>query len=465
MKFGGSSVADAARIEGVADIITSDTSGGLVVVVSAMGGVTDSLIAVYKTVQKSGIKAAKAQLESLHEKYESTIAALSLDEIIAEKLRNDITRLEKALATDLEKVETSQQDAKKLYDRVLSYGERTSVLLVAAALNAKHQLAQAVEANTLIVTNSQFGDAEPILDATQQKVRAELQPLIKDGIVPVVTGFIGATPRGEITTLGRGASDYTSTILAYCLNAAKVTIWTDVTGVMTADPRVISDAQTILELSYEEAAELSYYGAKVLHPMTMLPVVKKNIPVFIKNTFEPKARGTKIATFGSHKTGIVKAVTTLSGLSIITVRGASSTGALQQLSKIIEALLAKNIEIISLQQSSSDHNTVIVVRSYVSGEAAEYIAKIMVDTVPSKNKIVQVSSDVSIVAIVGDSIHATQGLASQVFTSLAVSGVEAVMISYGSSKHNLTFAIKTSDEHNAIRGLHQAFQLVAGEEN
>jgi len=461
MKFGGSSLADTARIEGAATIIAGYTPGKVVVVVSAMGGVTDTLIAAFHKTREHGVKAAHPYLSDLRDKYAAVIDGLPLDEAATTELRQHIDTLESALQSDLQDVEAMDFDDKRLYDRVVSYGERASVLLVAAALQAQGIPAVSIEASELIVTNARFGDAEPILGASRQKLQGVLTPILEDAIIPVVTGFIGATVHGEITTLGRGASDYTSTILAFCLDADKVTIWTDVTGVMTADPRVIHDAQTISALSYEEAAELSFYGAKVLHPMTMLPVVQKNIPVYIKNTFEPAAKGTKIAARGSSKTATVKAVTTLRGLSMITIRGAGATSALQHLAKIIDALLEKNIEIITLQQSSSDHNTVILVRSYVADEAANSIAKLMIDDVAAEHSVVRVVPDVSIVAVVGDGIHALPGLAGQVFSSLAVSGIEAMMIAYGSSKHNLTFAIKTADEHNAIRGLHQAFQLVA----
>lgn len=462
MKFGGSSVADAARIETVATIIASEAkTSQLVVVASAMGGVTDTLISAYMAATAGDGDAAMAHIHEIEQRNMAVATDLPLNDTQKDELINHIHVLEKALAGEIKKIATSQQTDKKMYDRVLSYGERTSVLLVAAALNAKNITASAVEASHFIVTNSKFGDAEPILEASRQKANDILVPMIAKNVIPVVTGFIGATSKGEITTLGRGASDYTSTILGFCLDATKVTIWTDVTGVMTADPRVISDAQTISALSYEEAAELSFYGAKVLHPLTMLPVAQKNIPIYIKNTFEPAAKGTKIAAHGARKTGNVKAITTLSGLSMIRVRGAGATSALQHLAKIIDALLEKKIEIISLQQSSSDHNTLIVVRHYVAQEAAECIAKIMITHVDSDQKIIQIMPKISIVAVVGAGIHTLPGLASRVFSALAVSGVEAAMIAYGSSKHNLTFAIQTADEHNAIKSLHQAFELVA----
>lgn len=462
MKFGGSSVADAARIINVAEIIAKNSKGQLVVVVSAMQGVTDMLVEAFDAASSGDITVVTQGVEAIRLRHDAAIDALSLDSKDAERLRAAVTKLGTALEKDLKAVHVSKSYDKQDYDRIVSYGERLSILLVAAALMARRVTAEAVEASELIVTNNRFGDAEPILEASTKKASERLKPILKKGIVPVVTGFIGATVGGKLTTLGRGGSDYTSTILAYCLDAQEVIIWTDVTGVMTADPRVISDAQTISELSYEEAGELSFYGAKVLHPLTMLPASQKNIPIYIKNTFDPTAKGTRIVPHRLRVTGVVKAVTTLNGLSMITVRGTGSSAPLY-VAKIIEGLLQRNIDILVLLQSSSDHNTVLMVRSYVAEEAASCIAKILVgkSTTDSGDNI-HIEPDVSMVAVVGDGIHATRGLAADVFSSLAVSGVEAMAIAYGSSKHNLTFAIKTADAHNAVRSLHQAFQLVEG---
>lgn len=464
MKFGGSSLANAQRIENVADIIARDKAGQLTVVASAMQGVTDRLVLAFDAASQGGdMKAAKKQLEAIHQQHAEAIDALPLSKSEAKQLQAHIGKLEDALLKDLQAVK-GREYSKRLYDRVVSYGERMSVLLLAATLQAKSVQAQPVEATELIVTNDRFGDAEPILDASTKKASAYLRPIMEDGVVPVVTGFIAATVSGELTTLGRGGSDYTSTILGYCLDAHEVVIWTDVTGVMTADPRVISDAKTISELSYEEAAELSFYGAKVLHPLTMLPASQKNIPIYIKNTFDSTAEGTRIISHRLHSTGVVKAVTTLNGLSKITVQGTGTPGASLYLSKIIEALSKENIDILVLLQSSSDHNTMLMVRSYVASEAVDCITKVLVgQTTTSRNEAVHVESDISVVAVVGDGIHATPGLAAEVFSSLAVSGVEALAITYGSSTNNLSFAIKTADAHNAVRSLHQTFQLVAGE--
>lgn len=460
MKFGGSSVGDATRLSNVADIIQQQRRGALVVVVSAMAGVTDLLIAALTAAGQGESEAVKTALREIRSRHEAAIAALPLPKLAATTLHKDIDDLLGALQQAVGSVEPGGDATKQTYDQIVAYGERLSIRLLAAVLTAKHIAAEPVEATELIVTNDRFGDAEPLLDVSAPQARARLRPLLDGDIVPVVTGFIGATADGKTTTLGRGGSDYTSTILAYCLDAGEVTIWTDVTGVMTADPRVIDDAQTISELSYEEAAELSFYGAKVLHPLTMVPVAQKNIPIYIKNTFEPAAVGTRIVSHQLHSSGVVKAITTLNGLSMITVKGAAAQGKPLYLAKIIEALLAQNIDILVLIQSSSDHNTVLMVRSYVADEAVRAITKLLVGDAADHSHAVQVEPDISVVAVVGDGIHAVPGLAGQVFSSLTVSGVEAVAIAYGSSKHNLSFAIKTADAHNAVRSLHQAFQLI-----
>jgi aspartate kinase len=462
MKFGGSSLANAERINNVAEIVAKAKAGQVVVVVSAMQGVTDLLIGTLEAAYGGNTKVAQQKLADIHDKHQQAVHELSLEKDAITELETQLASLEQQLQQQLEQVVPEDSYSKQTYDAVVSFGERTSVLLLAAALQAKQVATKPVTASELIVTNDRFGDAEPLLDASTKKTVARLQPLLKKGIVPVVTGFIGATKDGLLTTLGRGGSDYTSTILGYCLDADEVTIWTDVTGVMTADPRVISDAQTISALSYEEAAELSFYGAKVLHPLTMLPASQKNIPIYIKNTFDPSAAGTRIYSHRLHTTGVVKAVTTLNGLSMITVRGTGEFSPVY-LPKMIDALLRRNIDILVLIQSSSDHNTVLMVRSYVAEEAAECILNTLVGSSHSaQTDLVHIEADISVVAVVGAGIHTLPGMVAEVFSSLAVSGIEARAIAYGSSKHNLSFAIKTADTHNAVRSLHQAFQLVEG---
>ena len=292
MKFGGSSVGSAERILQVASVVKQYDDTPQVVVVSAVGGVTDKLVNIHSLAAKKDIayKEVLQELKDQHIDIARSIAKYGID-------------IEKRIQKIFEELEQQAEQTARItnrstgYDAIVSFGERLSVELVAAALESKTNHTQAISATELIRTNKEFTDAQPILEKTESLARARLLPLLRQGITPVVTGFIGATESGEVTTLGRGASDYTATILGYCLDASEVIIWTDVTGVMTADPRVIPDAQTIADLSYGEASELSYYGAKVLHPLTMIPASLKNIPIRIKNTFRLDAAGTRISWF------------------------------------------------------------------------------------------------------------------------------------------------------------------------
>jgi aspartate kinase len=286
-----------------------------------------------------------------------------------------------------------------------------------------------------------------------------LGPLLDSNTIPVVTGFIGQTVDGKITTLGRGASDYTATILGYCLDAKQVWIWTDVTGVMTADPRLIPEAKTIAQLSYAEASELSYFGAKVLHPLTMVPASLKNIPIFIKNTFEPEQIGTRIAAHTDD--GGVKAITVKSELSLLTVQGKGVTGVPSVAAKVFGALASERIDVYMISQASSEHNISFVVKGSSGVLAVEKVHSALVDEMSSKDvDIVQLKNGLSIVAVVGNDMYNLPGVTGKTFASMGVSGVEIIAISYGSSERSISFVVESADAVTAIKSLHHTFQLV-----
>lgn len=458
MKFGGTSVGSAERIQNVAEIVALNPKGKIVVV-SAMAGVTDMLIEASQLASKQQSHDLQQLLTELRNKHFVAIDELKLKkpdkQTVITAVQQRLAELEVAIAQVLARGECSDED----YDRIVSFGERLSIQLVSAAIRSYNIPSTPVEAYEIIVTSGHHGDANPLLDESVEKVKSKLSPLLEAGEVPVVTGFIGSTRDGKITTLGRGASDYTATILGYCLDANEVWIWTDVTGVMTADPRLIPEAKTIDNLSYQEAAELSYFGAKVLHPLTMVPASLKDIPIFIKNTFEPSETGTKI-TSDTNGRG-VKAITIKNELSLVTVRGKGVMGVPRVAAKVFGALADEDIDVFMISQASAEHNISFIIRGDRSVKAVEQIHGALVDEMSTKNvEFVQLKNGVSIVAVVGDDMQNLPGITEQTFSSLGASGVGIIAIAYGSSEHSISFVVETDDSVTALKSLHQTFQLI-----
>src|SRR5436305_488539 len=322
MKFGGTSVGDAERIRGAAEIVAGAARRGKVLaVVSAMSGVTNRLIAAARASAGGDARAGEELREALREQHAAAIEALISDEAARARLTAEAEQIVKDAATLCRGTAMLRELTPRALDSISSAGERLSARLMAGALEELGQRAAAVEATEVIVTDDEHGRAEPLMEETRVRASGRLLPLLAEGVVPVVTGFIGATRAGTLTTLGRGGSDYSATILGAALDAAEIIIWTDVDGVMTADPRLVADARTINEISYAEAAELAYFGAKVLHPKTLRPVAEASVPVWIRNSFEPGRGGTKITPGGRPSSSGVKAITAIPDVSLITVGG------------------------------------------------------------------------------------------------------------------------------------------------
>ena len=327
MKFGGTSVGDASCIARVAKIVKGAAAEGpIVAVVSAMSGVTNRLIDAANLSALAEGKQVDVIFASLRLQHETALATLIHDDarrkrvaVCLAKIFDEGERLCRGTAMLRELTPRS-------LDAISSLGERLSAPMIAGALSELGTPSEFVEATELIVTDSSHGGADPRMDRTRERSEARLRPLLQEGVVPVVTGFIGATQDGVLTTLGRGGSDYSATILGAALGAGEVIIWTDVDGVMTADPRLVPDARTIPEISYREATELAYFGAKVLHPKTLHAVSQAGIPVWIRNSFTPERTGTKITPKGRTNGGGVKALTAIRDVALITIGGPGIVG-------------------------------------------------------------------------------------------------------------------------------------------
>jgi aspartokinase/homoserine dehydrogenase 1 len=332
--------------------------------------------------------------------------------------------------------------------------------LVAAAIAARGKVSRAVDATELIVTTDQYGGAEPLMDDTRAKTSARLKPAIDRGEIPVVTGFIAATADGVMTTLGRGGSDYSASIVGAALDASEVWIWTDVDGVMTANPSEVPEARTLAEISYSEASELAYYGAKVLHYKTILPAFRKRIPVRILNSFNPAHPGTRVSVEGNPSAQGVKAVTSIRGVILIAISGTGMQGIPGIAAKTFDVVADQQANVLMISQASSENNICFVLSA---AEAPRVVAALRaaLEFELMRGHIEEITAEqqVAIVAAVGDRMQGTPGIAATVFGALGEAGINVIAISQGSSERNISLVVTERDAAGAVRAIHRAFQL------
>jgi aspartate kinase len=428
MKFGGTSVADAAALENVARIVASEREAAPVVVVSAMSGVTDALLAAtdIASLQEVFERHRRVSRELLDDNKAFTDRLSSAEQQIGELLEGDVER-------------KSRQDA------VVSFGEILSSALLVEVLNQRGIAAQQVDARRCIITDEEHTGAAPLMDVTFARSKSELLPVIESGVVPVLGGFIGATRQGVTTTLGRGGSDYTAALLGAALGASEIQIWTDVTGVLTADPRVVPEAQTIERLSYSEAAELAYFGAKVLHPKTIQPAIESSIPVRICNSRAPQESGTLVGPQSEASPRTVKAIAHKTGVTTVQVTSLRMLGAYGFLRALFEVF--------------DKHRTVVdvVTTSEVSVSLSLDDASALPAIVEELERLgtVRVEPGRAIICVVGEGLRGTPGIAARVFST--ISDINVTLISQGASSINFTFAIEEERVKEAVTRLHEEF--------
>lgn len=462
MKFGGTSVGTGERIAGVARIaarVLEDTATPPVVVVSAMSGVTDRLVRAATTAASGDKRTYRLIRDELQLGHEQAIGDGGIDSEHARGLKAEIETLLNWLENLCLSISTLGELTPRGLDAVSGLGERLSARLTTAALLSQDIKAHLVEATELIVTNNAFGAATPLIAETTEKSRQRLLPLIEKGIVPVVTGFIGATIDGIPTTLGRGGSDYSATIIGRCLPASEVWIWTDVDGVMTADPRIVPDARTLATISYAEVAELSYFGAKVLHPKTIEPVARQGIPVRVLNSFHPDHPGTMVCAEISP-TPVVKGITAIRNLSLVSVEGSGMQGVPGVAGRAFTAVARNGASILMITQSSSEQNICFVVRTVdsppvVSAVKAEFELEMLHGDI---SRVVS-QDDAAIIAVVGAGMKGVPGIAARVFGALAGKGINIISIAQGSSEYNLSLVVAQADVDEGVRAIHQEFAL------
>jgi aspartate kinase len=460
MKFGGSSVASAERIRNVAERVSESGKGNQVVVVcSAMGDTTDKLLALCSDASKGLEKPVEERLASIKEAHLSALAAAVRDKPLRRQVRGvlDVTfsQLEKLArgSTVLGELTPRSKDA------ILACGERLSNPIVMGALLERGMRAVYMTGGEAgIMTDDRFGDATPLMEVTKFQVREKLSPLLEEGKTPVVTGYTGATQSGDTTTLGRGGSDLTGTIIASAIDADEVWIWSDVDGLMTADPRIVPNARVLREVSYEEAGEMAVFGAKALHPRTLEPVAEKGIPVRFRNTFHPKDQGTVVKRKPKlYLRNVVKAVALVREVAVITVAGASMVGKPGSAARIFEVMGRSGINVLMISQSVSESNISMVVARSSMEKGANALELALLGQGGYRH--IQTENDVSAIAVVGGAMRTTKGVASTAFSAISARGINIKMIASGSSNQNLSLVVEEKDAKQTVRAVHSAFRL------
>lgn len=461
MKFGGTSVGDAACIARAAAIVKSGAAeGAVVVVVSAMSGVTNRLIDAAHRGEAGDAESATKLVAELGDQHGKALESLVRDPERAAEAEKNLSAVLAELERLLQGTALLRELTPRALDAIAGMGERLSTPLLAAALKELGVPGVAVSSTDVIVTDSHHGRAEPLMEHTRQRAEKYLRPLLKKGVVPVVTGFIGATLEGVPTTLGRGGSDYSATILGAALGAQETVIWTDVDGVKTADPRLVPEARTIDEISYNEAAELAYFGAKVLHPNTLRPVTAAGVPVWIRNSFAPEKLGTKITARGGSNGGGVKALTAIRGVTLITVGGPGIVGLTDVLARSFAATAALRCNVLLVSQSSSQNDICFVISSADQKRTADALREAFAPEIAEQTvEHVSANSGVAIVAVVGENMHGIPGIAGRTFSALGREGINIIAIAQGSSEYNISLVIEADAMQHAMLTLHKEFRL------
>ncbi len=461
MKFGGTSVGDASRILNVAGIIRDAAyASDIVVVVSAMAGVTNKLIEA-ATAAESGNQARIAEifieLENRHAQAACELIPSAFDRnAILQKMRElfNETELLCGIAAAVRKVSPAQRD------QIASLGERVSAPLVAAVLADLGVPSESISAIDLIVTDGNYGGAEPVSAPTRTRCEGRLRPLLAQNIVPVVTGYFGASAEGALTTLGRGGSDYSATILGAAIDADEVIIWTDVDGVLSCDPKLVPHARTIPEISYLEAADLAYFGAKVLHPKTLHPVMQSDIPVWIRNSFLPERIGTRITPLGIPTFGEVKAVTAIGDARLITVSGEIAGSVSDAHTRATRAVSSVGAEAWLVFQSEPGDRICVGVGPALAGKTADALVEEFSDELAQgKFERVAIHSAISILTVVGQGLDACAGIAQRLETALDRDEIDVIAAAVGTSGCNFSIAIDQKDMKAALLAIHREFNL------
>jgi len=459
LKFGGSSVAHAERIKNIITILKQYYADrqGLVLVFSAFGGITDVLIELcYKASQ--GDTSYLQLFEEYKKRHETTIDEL-FGEADASEIKELIRGNHETLQDLLHGIFLIREVSARTSDLVLSFGERNANAIIAAAFSTEGIPSVFTDARNLITTNSDFGQAKVIFEKTNEQIKNYISDL--DGKIPVITGFIGSDEHGLTTTLGRGGSDYTASIFAAALDAEELEIWTDVDGVLTADPRKVKKAFTLQHLSYSEAMEMSHFGAKVIYPPTILPACQKSIPIIIKNTFNPEFSGTRITnTTESSDKSPMKGISSLNNICLINLQGSGLMGIPGIASRLFSVLAREKINIILITQASSEYSISLAVESKYQQKAVSAIETEFSKEIGEGSVLPVIAEpDLCVIAVIGEKMRHVPGISGKLFNALGKNGINVMAIAQGSSELNISFVVNKRDEVKALNAIHDSFFL------
>jgi aspartate kinase len=459
VKFGGTSVGAAPQIDQAVRIVYSMRESKPIVVVSAMGGVTDALLHAGEAAVSGQTRNREDKLWEIRSRHDQAVNSLFKDRDIAVAVQDT----ERTIWEEIQKVFTGvsllREMSTRSRDLISSFGERLSVPIFARHLSTLGVNAEPVDAREIIITNEDPGFLLVNFEETQRRCQ-KLVEMAESGTVPVVTGYICSTPEGITTTLGRGGSDYSASIIGSCVKAKEIQIWTDVNGVMTADPRIVPDARVLERVSYKEAAEMSYFGAKVLHPQTIMPAVDENIPIRIKNTFAPDMPGTLISADTPVHQYNVKTVTSITGMTLVSVEGRGMIGVPGVAGRVFTTTARHRISVLMFSQGSSEQHISLVINRRDGDQTVKALRREFEGEI-ERRRIDRISSisDIAIIALVGEGIKGVPGVAARAFGTLGSAGINIMMIAQGSSELNLSIVVREQDAPRAVQLIHEAFEL------
>jgi aspartate kinase len=462
MKFGGTSMGSAERIRIAAELSAAQRAGRpTLIVVSAMSKVTDLLLDTLRHAEGGDHEGLTTGLRTLEKRHVETCRQL----LPADRCESTLPRLH-AIIAEFDRIARGMlllgEWAPRSADEAVAVGERLSTELIAEYLESIGVPSAAINARDVIVTDAVFGNATPLLEPTREKANEVLHPLLREGRLPVVTGFNGATADGRPTTLGRGGSDFSASILAGALDAAELWIWTDVDGIMTADPRLVPDAAVLDQVTYREAAELAYNGAKVLHPRTLAPLVDKQIPVISKNSFAPEKPGTRIVP-RIHPPNGPRAVTSMSNVALVSLEPASpSMNGTRLMARALEALAGTGAEVLALSSSSYRQNFCFLVRQTELQAALESLeSALALELAHGYVRPIDVDTEVGLLAVVGEGMQGTPGLAGRIFTAISREKINIIAIAQGSSELTIAIVVRRDGLEKAVKAIHSECRLGA----
>ena len=457
-KFGGASLADARAIRHAVTIIRSQP-GPVVIVVSALAGVTDMLLRLVDAATRGDAAGALALTATFRQRYHDTVV-----ELLPARRQRESLRYVDAASDDLEELARSlavlREASARVRDHVVMRGERLSARLVAAALRASGEDARLVDPVEVIHTEGPYGGATPDLAATRRAARDHLRPLLASGAIPVVPGFIGRAPDGGAATLGRGGSDLTATLLGYALDAPEITLWKDVPGLLTADPRMVPDARLLPLVHPREAAELAYFGAKVLHPRALLPLAGRRTPLRVRPFGDPSAVGTEVSPRREKNPPPVRSLSAVRELALVTVTGSGILGVPGISARTFGALQAAGISVSMIAQASSEYTIDFTVPAASARESVAVLEHTFrAELAAGELEGITARTGIALVAVVGLGMAGHPGIAARVFEALAEAEVNVVASAQGSGEHNISVAMAEAAVPAALQRIHAAFQL------